>query len=106
MLKESVRKNSHRSAAAMWRQVQDHLAQEKQRIFDEILNYPPPIPACDVQFNFLLAQRAEMMQELQRLREISGGEVDSLRDFIQTCPFLDASGQAGLLADVDGVRHE
>jgi hypothetical protein len=101
-----VKEQNQAAMTALWQEVETHLEREKQRIFDEILNYPPPIPACDVQFNFLLAQRAEMMQELQRLREISGGEVDSLRDFIQTCPFLDASGQAGLLADVDGVRHE
>lgn len=101
-----VKEQNQAAMTALWQEVETHLEREKQRIFDEILNYPPPILACDVQFNFLLAQRAEMMQELQRLREISGGEVDSLRDFIQTCPFLDASGQAGLLADVDGVRHE
>lgn len=101
-----VKEQNQAAMTALWQEVETHLEREKQRIFDEILNYPPPIPACDVQFNFLLAQRAEMMQELQRLREISGGEVDSLRDFIQTCPFLDASRQAQLLADVDGVLHE
>ncbi len=86
--------------------VESHLEREKQRIFDEILRYPPPIPACDVQLNHLLAQRAEMMQELQRLRAIAAGELLSLREFIKTCPFLDASRQAQLLAEVDGVLHE
>lgn len=90
----------------LWQEVASYLEREKQRIFDEILHYPPPIPACDVQFNHLLAQRAEMMRELQRLRAIAAGELLSLREFIETCPFLDASGQAQLLAEVDGVLHE
>lgn len=93
-------------AESLWQEIESDLEQGKQRIFDEILHYPPPIPACDVQFNFLLAQRAEMMQELQRLREIPNGEPAALREFIKTCPFLDAPRQAQLLAQVDGVLNE
>ena len=101
-----VREQNQASMTALWQEVESHLERQKQRIFDEILHYPPPIPACDVQFNYLLAQRAEMMQELQRLRAIAAGELLALREFIETCPFLDASRQAQLLAEVDGVLHE
>ena len=101
-----VKAQNQALAPSLWQEVENHLEQEKQRIFDEILNYPPPIPACDVQFNFLLAQRAEMMQALQRLREISGQEFHSLREFIQTCQFFDDARQALLLAGVDGVLDE
>lgn len=103
MLKESVRKNSYALAVSLWQKIEDYLLQEKQRIFDEIVNYPPPIPACDAQFNFLLTQRAEMMQALQQLREISAGEFSTLRKFIQTCKFFDEALQATLLTELDGV---
>lgn len=43
------------------------LEQEKRRINEEINNYPPPIPACDAQFNYLLEERARILQELSRL---------------------------------------
>ncbi|MBK8903567.1 MAG: hypothetical protein IPM53_20460 [Anaerolineaceae bacterium] len=103
---------NHTLAPTLWQEVENHLEQERQRIFDEILNYPPPIPACDVQFNFLLAQRAEMMQALQQLREISGADTAvshpllSLRQFIQTCQFFDDTRQAQLLAELEGVLDE
>ena len=103
MLKESVRKNSYALAVPLWQKIEGYLLQEKQRIFDEIVNYPPPIPACDAQFNFLLAERAEMMQALQQLREISAGEFSTLRKFIQTCKFFDEALQATLLTELDGV---
>ena len=101
-----TREQNLAGAASLWDEVERHLEREKQRIFDEILHYPPPIPACDVQFNFLLAQRAGMMQELQQLRAITGGGYGPLREFIQTCQFFDASRQAELLAEVDGVLNE
>lgn len=106
MLTQSVRHFSTSLAESLWQQVQDHLAQEKQRIFDEILNYPPPIPACDAQFNFLLAERAEMMQAWQQLHEIPAGEQFALRQFMQTCQFFDDAQQANLLAALDGVLDE
>lgn len=35
----------------------------------EISAYPPPVPACDAYFNFLLEQRAVLSDELRRLDE-------------------------------------
>lgn len=102
----TAREQNQAGAISLWDEVERHLEREKQRIFNEILHYPPPIPACDVQFNFLLAQRAELMQELQQLRAIAGGGYGPLREFIETCPFFDASEQAELLAGVDGVLNE
>lgn len=48
-------------------QMRAQLEQEKRRINEEINNYPPPIPACDAQFNYLLEERARILQELSRL---------------------------------------
>lgn len=106
MLTKTVKHEPLESAEPLFQKIGSYLAQEKQRIFDEILSYPPPIPACDVQFNFLLAERTEMMQALQRLREISGGDILSLRKFIRTCKFFDNALQTKLLAEAEGVLDE
>ncbi len=74
----------------------DHLIifaipEEVNRITDEILHYPPPIPACDVQFNHLLAQRSQIHQELNRLKEIvaqSEDQSDELQEFVDTSEFV------------------
>ena len=66
--------------------IQQQLEAEKQRITDEILQYPPPIPACDVQFNHLLAQRSGINQEISEFREINQQQ---LRDFVEKSDFLD-----------------
>ena len=55
------------SPAPAWDRARAHLEQLKVRIADEINNYPPPIPACDAQFNYLLEQRGMIAEELTRL---------------------------------------
>ena len=55
----------------IWQEIHNHIQQKKDAVFAEIVNYPPPIPACDVQFNFLLAERARLSQELKRLEDLS-----------------------------------
>jgi hypothetical protein len=75
---------------AAWQRLSDELEAEKRRIADEIRAYPTPIPACDAQFNHLLAQRARLSQELIRLRHAreasrsSSDPVAAFRDFIQS----------------------
>lgn len=44
------------------------LQAEKQRLYDEIYNYPTPIAGCDQQFNYLLEQQAQVVAELARVR--------------------------------------
>lgn len=55
---------------AVWQRIRQHLEAEKTRIFQEIRQYPPPIPACDVQFNSLLAERVNILQELGHVEAI------------------------------------
>jgi hypothetical protein len=43
------------------------LEQEKQRIYTELRSYPPPITACDQQFNYLLERQATVNAALSRL---------------------------------------
>jgi hypothetical protein len=44
------------------------LEAERQRLYEEIRNYPSPIAGCDEQFNYLLEQQARVVRELNRVR--------------------------------------
>ena len=91
----------------MWRELEFHLEKEKRRIFDEILHYPPPIPACDVQFNYLLEERARITQELRRMSELSkkgAGYRDCIRlirEFIGSSKFINDVLEAKLLSNLE-----
>lgn len=54
--------------------IEARLQAEKQRIADEIHRYPPPIPACDAQFNYLLERRDRISQELGQLHAITSDQ--------------------------------
>jgi putative acetyltransferase len=54
-----------------WENLRDHLDQERQRINEEIRDYPRPIPACDAQFNFLLQEQTRIAEELSRLKALA-----------------------------------
>jgi hypothetical protein len=45
-------------------EIKNHLQGRSDRIYEEIRTYPSPIPACDVQFNHLLEERAKLSKEL------------------------------------------
>ena len=88
-------------------EVQTLLEQEKRRINDEIAHYPPPIPACDAQFNYLLEQRGQISQELYQLRQASAASVSQaetmnrLETFIKASAFIDEAQKQRLLADLE-----
>lgn len=52
--------------------IRRHLEDERRRINEEIRNYPTPITACDAQFNYLLEQQKEIVQELGGWKELGG----------------------------------
>ena len=56
---------------SVWKEVESELEREKDRIYAAIRSYPPPITACDGQFDQLLEQRERISRELKRMREIS-----------------------------------
>lgn len=60
-----------------WAIIRQHLEKELLRVRDEIRNYPAPIPACDAQFNYLLAERDVLSSELARARELMDRHVES-----------------------------
>jgi hypothetical protein len=78
------------------KEIQTRLESEERRIYEEIKNYPKPIPACDAQFNFLLEERTRIAAEIQRLHEtIHAGKKSKdpaglITDFLLSCPYLDA----------------
>ncbi len=77
--------------------VEATLLDEKERISAEIHAYPPPIPACDAQFNYLLERRDQVSVELTRLHAIPQGRLtavelaDALRDFLAASQSIDPS---------------
>jgi hypothetical protein len=89
---QSAAESSVRAEAARspWTELEDNLENARRSILAEIRNYPPPIAACDQQFNYLLEQRDRIVAELSRLASIRRGnsaretDVTALIDFINT----------------------
>jgi hypothetical protein len=56
----------------------------------ELAAFPPPVPACDVDFNRLLEDRARIADELQRLARLleQGADEPALRAFCRSSAFL------------------
>jgi len=77
-----------------WQSVRERLESERRRINDEIEHYPPPIPRCDAQFNYLLEARANIARELSRLEALaltsqgSDEPMPVLEEFIRTSQFI------------------
>ena len=80
------------------------LEAKREAISRELCTIPPPVPACDVNFNRLLEERASVIDELQRLRRLlaAGGEAERVRDFCQSSVYLSEAtkAQAGRILDV------
>lgn len=78
------------AARSAWTELEEHLENARRSVLAEIRNYPPPIAACDQQFNYLLEQRDRIAGGLSRLaairRDNSARETDvnvkALIDFI------------------------
>ena len=71
--------------------VRAELESKREAISRELCSIPPPVPACDVNFNRLLEERASIVDELQRLRRAAaaeGSSARSLRDFCRTSAYL------------------
>jgi chromosome segregation ATPase len=50
-----------------WDALRARLEQTQEAVAAEIRAYPPPIPACDAQFNHLLERREALSKALARL---------------------------------------
>jgi DNA-binding transcriptional ArsR family regulator len=58
------------AAQSVYRLLKAELERRRAAIIDEIRHYPPPIPACDVQYNGLLEERTLITQELKQLERL------------------------------------
>lgn len=65
-----MKRQTESAASICWR-IEQHFETERLRIEKQIKNYPRPIAVCDVQFNYLLEERARIARELHRLRVLS-----------------------------------
>jgi hypothetical protein len=89
--------------AAAWEKIRTQLENEYHRIYQEIKSYPRPIPACDVEFNYLLEERARISQEIERLREASkeslpcSEPVERLEAFVRASRYLDRETKESIL---------
>ncbi len=64
-----------------WDALQARLERMQEAVAAEIRAYPPPIPACDAQYNHLLERREALSEALARLdaaRKDGAGPAQSL----------------------------
>ena len=76
------------------------LRERRESISRELCTIPPPVPACDVNFNRLLEDRARVVDELQRLARLraSHAGADELLSFCRASADLDAKTKAAVQA--------
>ncbi len=71
-----------------WNNLVADLTSQREQLITTIRNYPPPIPACDAQFNYLLEKRDRITVELHRLQKLKDNLTDeALQDFLAQSHF-------------------
>jgi hypothetical protein len=86
-----------------WNTIRESLAAKQNQIYDDIANYPPPIPACDQHFNYLLEQRTGIAQELRRQKTLaeqcltSSHPVALIREFMTSSHYLSRETKQNIL---------
>ncbi len=75
-----------------WDALRARLARMQEAVAAEIRAYPPPIPACDAQFEHLLERRAALSEALARLDADRKDGAGTPQDFLASTPIL-AEGQ-------------
>lgn len=89
------------SAEELATQIRDALHAIRRALNDEIVRYPMPITACDVQYNHLLQARRQAraeMTHLQRMVDQGSLSVDTLRMFLHESKSLDSREKTALLS--------
>jgi hypothetical protein len=103
---ETAQKAESALAESMWKRIENDLEAQRLRIYEEIKNYPRPIPACDLQFNHLLEKRAGILQEMDRMHEAQeerlGGALNLLQNFIRASSYLDGEVRETITAFIEG----
>jgi len=82
-----------------WNKIRTQLENEKARIYQAIGNYPPPIAACDQQFNYLLEEQTRISRELVRLNEATtasltiADSIELIDEFIRSSGYVDPEAE-------------
>ncbi len=75
-----------------WDALRARLVQTQEAVAAEIRAYPPPIPACDAQYNHLLARREALSEALARLDSARKDGSSTPESFLAGSPILDQGG--------------
>ncbi len=78
-----------------WDALRARLERMQKEVAAEIRAYPAPIPACDAQYNHLLARREALSEALARLDAARKDGSRTLQDFLAGLPDLDEGGRSG-----------
>lgn len=65
MTPESPTPGADTAPSAAWAALRSHLETLRAGVLAEIRGYPPPITACDAQFNHLLERRSRLQEALR-----------------------------------------
>jgi hypothetical protein len=96
--------------ADIWNRIRTHLETKRAQILEDIVNYPPPIPACDQHYNYLLEQRVHLAQELRRLhmllqdRSASQDELKLIDEFLTASPYIQEEAKQDIRATCQEAR--
>ena len=80
------------------------LEADRIRLHQQIGDYPQPIPACDAQFNYLLAERTRLSADLKQVDELltkdrlDRTDTDSIRRLIDKMSRVDGDAADKLTA--------
>ncbi len=93
--------------SSIWLLLHQELVEVKKRIDGKIGAYPPPIPACDQQFNHLLDQRRGVAGEIRRLEALRAGggprempDGEALARFVRDSESLDDDSKRKIVAEL------
>ncbi len=95
-----------------WQEIKEELQNKKKQIYEEIGNYPPPIPACDQQFNYLLEERTRISQELRQIDTISQeslackNPVEVLEGYLQSSSYISDETEQKIRNYLKGVSNQ
>ncbi len=78
-----------------WEALRARLERMQEAVAAEIRTYPPPIPACDAQYNHLLERREALSAALARLDAAREDGSSTLESFLAGLPDLDEGGRLG-----------
>ena len=78
-----------------WEALRARLERMQEAVAAEINAYPPPIPACDAQFDHLLERRDALSEALARLGAARKDGSSTPESFLAELPDLDRGGRSG-----------